>query len=219
MYQNTHLRVLTARGLATAALCGLCCTASLPSVAHALPQAPVEVSDKEVQAQFVALVAKFEKVVTRAKKQAYSAEGELNQLKKRVEAAGWRVTAARDRFDKTQSELASTSEPSRVNKLKQKLAADKRLLEDDASKLAKLMKRSESAQATSVEILELLRPLKDDVAIEADRFEPNEPGQKKAVSLLADADWAVERLEALTEALKAEFDAPANEVLERAQVK
>lgn len=207
------------RNFAATALCGALCGLLAPTgLAHAVPLAPVEQSDKDVQAQFLALVAKFDKAVGRAKKQAYSSDAQLKKLKQRVEAAGWRVTAARERFDKTQSELASTNDSGKINKLKQRLAADRRLLEIDAGKLTELLNDSQGSQTTSTEILEGLRPLRDDVAIEADRFTPSEPGQKKAVRLLADAAWAIERLETLVEEFKTEFDAPANEVLERANV-
>jgi peptidoglycan hydrolase CwlO-like protein len=175
-------------------------------------------SEEDPRAVFASMVAKLEKAVSAAKKHGFAAEGEVKKLAKRAETASWRVAAARERFDQYQSEMASTKAPEKLDELKAKLANEVRLLKTDAEKLSQMVGHSKELRARSNELAEQLRSLKDDVAIEADRFDESDRTHKKALQLIAAADWALNKLDEVNAALEAELETKASETLGKTQV-
>lgn len=175
-------------------------------------------SEADPRAAFGSMVAKLEKAISAAKKQAFASEGELKKMAKRAETASWRVTAARERFEQYRSEIASAKAPEKVDELKGKLANEVRLLKTDADKLNQLVARSKELRDTLAELVEPLRSLKDDVAIEADRFDQAERARKKALQLIADAEWTANKLEEVNGLLEAELETPASATLSKTNV-
>ncbi len=113
--------------------------------------------------------------------------------------------------------MASTKAADKLDELKGKLANEARLLKADA-KLSEMVARSKELRTKDAEIADQLRSLKDDVAIEADRFDESDRTQKKAMQLIADADWALNKLDEVNAALEAELETPASETLGKTQV-
>ncbi len=195
----------------------VCATLATSSIAIAKPAAS-ESSEEDPHAAFMSMISKLEKQVGASKKQVFASEGEVKKLAKRAETAGWRVAAARERFDEYQAKLASEKESDKIAELKGKLTAERKLLKADAEKLAQMVSRSKEMRAKSEALAEALRSLKDDVAIEADRFESSDRGHKKAMQLIADADWALERLQELNASFESELEAKAAETLSKTEV-
>jgi predicted nucleic acid-binding Zn-ribbon protein len=195
----------------------VCATLATSSVALA-KSANGESSEEDPHAAFMSMVSKLEKQVGATKKQVFASEGEVKKLTKRAETAGYRVAAARERFDEYQAKLSSEKEGDKVADLKNKLTAERKLLKADAEKLAQMVSRSKEMRAKSDGLAEELRSLKDDVAIEADRFDSSERGHKKAMQLIADADWALERLTELNASFESELEAKATETLTKTEV-
>lgn len=177
-----------------------------------------ESEQEDPRAAFLSMIGKLEKQVSASKKHVFASESEVKKLSKRAETAGWRVAAARERFDEYQSKLSSTKEEDKVAELKTKLAAERKLLAADAEKLTEMVTRSKEMRDKAEGLVGQLRALKDDVAIEADRFDPAEAGHKKAMKLIADAEWALERLAELNSAFESDVEAKAAETLTRTRV-
>jgi predicted nucleic acid-binding Zn-ribbon protein len=175
-------------------------------------------SEADPRAAFVSMVSKLEKLVGTAKKHVFSAEGEVKKLAKRAETASWRVAAARERFEQYQSEISSTKAPDKLDELKGKLANEVRLLKTDADKLTHMVDKSKELRAKSSHIAQQLSSLKDDVAIEADRFDQGDRTQKKALQLIAEAEWASNKLGEVNAALESALELPASETLSKTQV-
>lgn len=195
----------------------VCATLTTSGVVAA--KAVVRESEQEdPRAAFQSMISKLDKQVSASKKHVFASEGEIKKLVKRVETAGWRVAAARERFDGFQERLSSVKEEGKVTELKNKLSAERKLLKADAEKLSQMVARSKEIRAKSDAIIQELRTLKDDVAIEADRFAPTERGHKRAVKLIADADWVIERLTELNASFESELEEKATEVLAKTEV-
>lgn len=177
-----------------------------------------ESSEEDPHAAFLSMISKLEKHVGATKKQVFASEGEVKKLTKRAETAGYRVAAARERFDEYSAKLSSERESDKVAALKSKLTAERKLLKADAEKLEQMLNRSKEMRAKSEGLATELRTLKDDVAIEADRFDSTERGHKKAMKLIADAEWAIERLTELNASFESELEAKAAETLTKTEV-
>lgn len=195
----------------------MCATLTTSGVVVAKATAS-ETEQENPRAAFLSMIGKLDKQVSASKKHVFASEAEVKKLSKRAETAGWRVAAARERFDEYQSKLSSTKEGDKVADLKTKLNAERKLLAADAEKLTQMVARSKEMRAKADGLVAELRTLKDDVAIEADRFDPSEPGHKKAMKLIADAEWALERLAELNTAFENEVEVKAAETLARTQV-
>lgn len=195
----------------------VCATLATSSVALAKPAAS-ESSEEDPHAAFMSMISKLEKQVGASKKQVFASEAEVKKLTKRAETAGWRVAAARERFDEYQAKLSSEKEGDKIAELKTKLTAERKLLKTDAEKLSQMVSRSKEMRGKSDTLAQDLRTLKDDVAIEADRFEESDRGHKKAMQLIADADWALERLTELNASFESELEAKAAETLTKTEV-
>lgn len=175
-------------------------------------------SEGEPKAAFGSMVAKLEKAISTAKKQVFASEGELKKMAKRAETASWRVAAARERFERYKSEMQTTKAPEKVDQLKGKLENEVRLLKTDAEKLNQLITRSKELRSQLQQLVEPLRSLKDDVAIEADRFDERDRTRKKALQLIADAEWTANKMEEVNGLLEAELESPASETLSKTNV-
>ncbi len=195
----------------------VCATLVTSGVAAAKVSA-AESEQEDPRAAFQSMVSKLGKQVSASKKQVFAAEGEVKKLSKRAETASWRVAAARERFDDYQARLSSVKEDAKVAELKAKLSAERKLLKADADKLTQMVARSKEMRAKSESLAQELRTLKDDVAIEADRFDPGESSHKKATKLIADAEWALEKLSELNSAFESELEAKAAETLSKTEV-
>lgn len=195
----------------------VCVALASSSVAIAKPAAS-EAAEEDPLAAFQSMISKLEKQVGNAKKHVFASEAEVKKLTKRAETAGWRVAAARERFDEYQAKLSSVKEGDKISELKTKLSAERRLLKTDAEKLAQMVAKSKEMRSKADTLSQELRALKDDVAIEADRFESTDRGHKKAMQLIADADWALERLQELNAAFESELEAKAAESLTKTEV-
>lgn len=197
---------------------GLCALLAVSATTVCVEAAASEASDSDARATFVSMVGKLEKSVASAKKHAFATEGELKKLAKRAETASWRVAAARERFDQYQKAIANTKESAKRDELKGKLANELKLLKTDAEKLSQMMDRSKELRSKGSALADELRVLKDDVAIEADRCDEGDITRKKALRLIADADWAVEKLDEVNAELQTSLEAPAGETLGKTQV-
>jgi len=175
-------------------------------------------AEENPHAAFLTMISKLDKLVGASKKQVFASEGEVKKLAKRAETAGWRVAAARERFDEYQARLSAEKDGDKIAELKSKLSQERKLLKADAEKLGQMLARSKEMRAKSDSLSEELRTLKDDVAIEADRFDSSDRGYKKARQLIAESEWALERLQELNAAFESELEAKAAETLSKTEV-
>ncbi len=190
---------------------------------NAEPSSPVaENADVDYSKAFNEMISRLDKFLKTSKRTLFGIDMEIPKLAKRAEMAGYRVTAALERFNKQKEALEraqSAKEPeTELNKIRGKMDRERSLLSKDAAKLSEILERADQMRAEMDKMLPELKRLSDDVAIEADRFEPEDPRQKKVAQLLADTEWANAKIDELKEASLASLTDPAAEAVNKAKV-
>lgn len=172
--------------------------------------------------QFDQMIERLDKYLKTSKRTLYKFDTELPKLAKRLEMANYRITAALERYQEQKLELSraesAKESTSKLDKIRSKMMRERKLLTDDASKLSTLIQRADEMRAEMQKMAPELKRLSDDVAIEADRFDPEDRRQKHVAQLLADTEWANGKIEELRTSLQEELSEPATQAVEQTKV-
>ncbi len=179
-----------------------------------------EKSEADYSKAFDKMIQALDRDLNETKKRLYVMDSQLPKLQKRAEAAKYRVTAAREEYDDVQSQLASSEAlpKPKVEKLRKKLAQKRSMLEKDAVKLDAISTQAKESRTEMTQRHERLTRLKDDVAIEADRFDPEDRRQSRVRKLLAESDWALSKLDELNAQYDSDLIQPVSETVGQARV-
>lgn len=172
--------------------------------------------------QFDQMIDRLDKYLKTSKRTLYKFDTDVPKLAKRVEMATYRITAALERYRETKLELSRAESakepPAKLDKIRSKMMRERKLLSDDASKVNAVVQSADEMRAEMQKMLPELKKLSDDVAIEADRFDPEDRRQKRVAQLLADAEWANSKIDELQADVQNELMDPASSALDQTKV-
>jgi peptidoglycan hydrolase CwlO-like protein len=179
-----------------------------------------EKTEAEYSKAFDGMIQRLEAHLKKTKRSVYTFDSQLPKMQKRAETAKYRVTAARERYDEVRQVLASNRNlpPPKQEKLKKTMQHQRSLLSKDATNLEDLLAQSVQYRTDMATLSAELKKLSDDVAIEATRFPEEDRRQKKAAQLVADAEWALNKMAELTPLYESEFEEPTKETVSQTQV-
>ncbi len=214
--QRTIIKPIVTAAVLTSTLCFGGLTSAEPSSPAA------EDSEVDYSKAFDAMIARLDKFMKEGKRTLYGFDIEIPKLAKRAEMAGYRITAALDRFNQQKELLEqaqSANQPAaKLNKIRSKMDRERKLLSNDATKLEEIIERADEMRAEMDKMRPELKRLSDDVAIEAERFDPDDRRQKKVEQLLRDTEWAAGKMDELRESSQSVLSEPAADAKAKAQV-